>query len=223
MGAPKTSTVGGGTASPVANSWNQFLQGQLYQTPGAQAIPQTMVQLPPRPPGMRDDLWNKISAGFNNMNSAIAANQPPAQPGQFQQSLQAFMNPDIAGQIANNPWLSGAQGYNPTAQLPNAPNLPTLAMPGQPNMPNAPTWQGANFNPVGNVSAGAPIQAPTSQAATLDPMSFLSNFANSKDLLQQFGINPGGEILVGLSIYLTLLLANFLILLLILHFKLFNK
>jgi hypothetical protein len=116
MGAPKTQTVGGGSASPVANSWNSFLQGQLWQQPGAQSVPQTMAGPAQNsgPSGLMGDIAKKFGMTLTQQQGQPSP-QGTGMPGPFQQMLQGMMNP------------AGMQGYNPMAQLPNAPNMPSAA------------------------------------------------------------------------------------------------
>lgn len=132
MGAPKTQTVGGGTATPVANSWNQFLQGQLYQQPGTQSVPQTAAG-PMQGQGNPPPILPSGVPGADSINRANqrnwAAQQQQMQatsggPGPFQDLIKGMMNPDIGNMISNNPFLSGAGGFNPYAQLPQSPNVP---------------------------------------------------------------------------------------------------
>jgi hypothetical protein len=173
MGAPKTQTIGGGSAAPVADSWNQFLQGQLYQQPGAQSIPQTAAggMQPQSQSGFGQFAQN--AGGMMGMNTAKpGTNQQPGQPGAFQNTFQQMMNPNIANQIANNPFLSGMQGYNPQAQLPGMQNAPNQ-MPGQPNIPSAT----GGYTPA--------------NAATMDPTGMQGQLGGlgGQDLLKSFGIN----------------------------------
>jgi hypothetical protein len=167
MGQPKTKTVGGGSATPVGNSWNQFLQGQLWQQPGAQAIPQTIA-------GQSRPAYSNDQAGFQDFvkSQGWKIGDPKAldyakrqfdmyqsqgsAPGQFQNVLNQFMNPDIAQMIANNPFLAGQQNWNPNAQLPDAPG-----------------WQ----------------QNPDAMGTGDFMQQFGVNIGNSGDLLKSFGIN----------------------------------
>lgn len=189
MGAPKTQTVGGGSAAPVANSWNQFLQGQLYQQPGAQSVPQTAAGPLQGTGGLSPNGFiggNGLQQFAQQMGIGNPMNQNPqpqqGAPGPFQNMLQGMMNPNYQGMISGNPFLQQAQDYNPMAQMPQL-GMPQTGgltpgkegfggMQGGPNLPGI----ASGYNP--------------SSAATTNPMDFIGGFGSAAGLLQQFGINP---------------------------------
>lgn len=187
MGQPKTQTVGGGTASPVADQWNSWLSGQMWQTPGAGAVPQTIASANDPNAGARQHftkLSNDPNVPFAVRDQARkalagipAAQNTPAVPGPFQDLVKSMANPDYAKMIAGNPFLSGLQGFNPMAQL-----------------PNAPSWVPTQFQTPEKIDPGNIIgDVPTVTGATGDIDAFLSRFGSptgARDLLSQFGIDP---------------------------------
>lgn len=166
MGA-KTKTVGGGTATPVANEFNNFLLSQLTGGAGPSMGQRNALGMLDNMAGKGGAYENVARQLQNQINQSVSnGQQPQQQTSQFQNAFQSALGGNVNDMSGAN---AAMQGF---FQNPAQNNIPTNFS----NQFNSPEFQAAQLN-----------QLPTNFGAGQTGMANLSQFGNAAQSNSQFG------------------------------------
>lgn len=121
---------------------------------------------------------------IRNAGANLVRNNQPQQPnipgvGGFAGGIESLLNPQVGAMIGNNPFLANLMNYNPSAQLPNAPQ-----------------WSGTDFQTPDQITANN-VGYDKAEAGGTDLNSFMAQFGGDPNqLLKSLGIDSsqfGGQ------------------------------